>query len=136
MTLKHLRIFVEICRQKSVTGAARELYMSQPAVSLALRELEEYYGQQLFERISRKLFITEAGETAYQYASSILELWERWNRHLEEIPFRRKSGGSQHDDGCLLYAQYHCEGNETVSGSSDSDTGEQYRAFGGSASGK
>ena len=90
MTLKHLRIFVEICRQKSVTGAARELYMSQPAVSLALRELEEYYGQQLFERISRKLFITEAGETAYQYASSILELMGEMEQTLRRDTFQKK----------------------------------------------
>lgn len=90
MTLKHMKIFVEVCRQQSVTGAARSLYMSQPAVSLAIREMEEHYGQKLFERISRKLFITEAGASAYQYAASILELADEMEQTLRRGSFQKK----------------------------------------------
>lgn len=75
MTLRHLKIFVEVCRQKSVTRAAEALYLSQPAVSLAIRELEEAYGVVLFDRISRRLSITDAGRKFYGYAAHITGLF-------------------------------------------------------------
>ncbi len=43
MTLRHMRIFVEVCRTMNITRAAENLYLSQPAVSLAISELEDYY---------------------------------------------------------------------------------------------
>ena len=49
MTIRHLRIFTEVCASKSVTGAAKKLYLAQPSVSLAIRELEEHYGVKLFD---------------------------------------------------------------------------------------
>ena len=52
MTLRHMKILVEVYRQNSVTRAAQALHLSQPSVSLALRELEDYYGVTLFERRS------------------------------------------------------------------------------------
>ena len=62
MTLRHLRIFSEVCRQESITLAAESMNMAQPAVSYAIRELESYYGTKLFERMNRRLYITESGE--------------------------------------------------------------------------
>lgn len=64
--------------------------MSQPAVSLAVREMEEYYGQNLFERMSRKLYITEAGRTAYQYVSAILELTGEMEETLKSDRFQKR----------------------------------------------
>ena len=61
MTLKHLRIFAEVCRMESITEAARNLNMAQPAVSNAIRELETFYQVKLFERMNRRLYITNAG---------------------------------------------------------------------------
>ena len=61
MTLRHLRIFTAVCQCGSATEAARRLYMTQPAVSLAISELESHYGVRLFDRISRRLHITEPG---------------------------------------------------------------------------
>ena len=72
MTLRHLMIFSTVCRLGSITQAAEELNMAQPSVSLAIRELESYYGIRLFERMHRRLYITEAGERLYGYANSIL----------------------------------------------------------------
>ena len=62
MTLRHLRIFVTVCDTGGVTAAARALYMAQPSVSLALQELEGYYGVPFFDRIARRLHLTQAGE--------------------------------------------------------------------------
>lgn len=74
MTLKHLRIFLAVCNTGKVTEAANQLYMTQPAVSLAIAELESHYGIKLFDRISRRLHITQQGEQLRQYASHIVAL--------------------------------------------------------------
>lgn len=75
MTLRHMRIFTAVYREGSVTAAAQKLYIAQPTVSIALRELEEYYGHPLFERLGRKLQITEFGRLVYQYATHIMSLY-------------------------------------------------------------
>lgn len=72
MTLRHLRIFIEVCRLESITKAADCLNMAQPAVSNAIRELEAFYGVRLFERMNRKIYITNAGTHLRSYADSIL----------------------------------------------------------------
>ncbi|MFR6333773.1 MAG: LysR family transcriptional regulator, partial [Eisenbergiella sp.] len=59
MTLRHMRIFVAVCECESVTAAAEKLFIAQPAASLAIAELEEYNGVKLFDRIARRLYITE-----------------------------------------------------------------------------
>lgn len=72
MTLKHLQIFSTVCRVGSVTKAAEELNMAQPAASHAIRELESYYQAKLFERMNRRLYITDAGERLRHYSDAIL----------------------------------------------------------------
>lgn len=63
MTLRHLEIFSAVCAQESFTRAAEQLNMAQPAVSLAIRELEVFYNVRLFERMNRRVYLTEAGRT-------------------------------------------------------------------------
>lgn len=83
MTLRHIKIFVAICEHgNSVTKAADALFLSQPAVSLALKELEQYYGVILFERLSRQLLITEAGKHMREYAAHILSLFDEMEKGL------------------------------------------------------
>ncbi len=73
MTLRHIRIFEEVCKADcNLTRAAAQMHMTQPAVSLAISELETYYGVRLFERISRRLHISEAGKQFRRYAQGIL----------------------------------------------------------------
>lgn len=74
MTLRHFRIFVAVCKQGGITKAAESLYLAQPAVSLAVRELEEHYDVRLFDRIGRRLYLTEAGKEFLAYAERILAL--------------------------------------------------------------
>ncbi len=83
MTIRHMKIFLAVCEaENSTTKAAKQLNMSQPAVSLAIKELENYYGVRLFDRISRRLFITEAGKTFMEYASRIATLFDDMEKGL------------------------------------------------------
>ena len=54
MTIRHMKIFVSVYQAQSITRAAEQLHMTQPAVSRAIQELEHYYGVCLFERIGRR----------------------------------------------------------------------------------
>ena len=77
MTLRHMKIFRCVCENGcNTTKAAEAMHMTQPAVSLAIRELEQYYGVTLFDRIGRRLKITECGEHLLQYASHISSLFD------------------------------------------------------------
>ena len=61
MKLHQLRYFQEVCRQQSITKAAENLQISQPAVSAAIRELEEEFDLKLFKRSHKKLTLTTEG---------------------------------------------------------------------------
>lgn len=77
MTIRHLKIFLSVCDSSyNTTKAAAELHMTQPAVSLAIREMEQYYGVTLFDRIGRRLKITEAGQRFWEYSSHIISLFD------------------------------------------------------------
>ena len=76
MTIRHMLIFRTICENGyNSTKAAEVLHMTQPAVSLAIKELEQYYGVHLFDRIGRRLQITDAGRHFLQYAIHISDLF-------------------------------------------------------------
>ncbi len=70
-----MSIFVAVCEENSVTKAAQRLHIAQPAVSLAVKELEAYYDARLFDRISRRLHLTDAGRKMLEYASHIVSLF-------------------------------------------------------------
>ena len=72
MNIRHLEIFLAVCEHMSISKAAESLYLSQPAVSIAIKELEDYYNCRLFDRISRKIYLTASGEKLLNYAHVIL----------------------------------------------------------------
>ncbi len=74
MTLRHYKIFVTVCDTMNMTSAAEQLFMSQSAVSQAVAELEKHYGIRLFERLSRKLYLTEAGQKLLGYARHMIRM--------------------------------------------------------------
>ena len=75
MTLRHMKIYVAVFQHSNITRAAEELHLAQPSVSLAVKELEEYYGVRLFERRGRRILPTEAGREFYGYALHIASLF-------------------------------------------------------------
>ena len=80
MTIRHLRVFSEVCACGSVTAAASRLYITQPAASAAIAELEARYGVRLFDRIGRRLYLTQAGKRFLGYADRILSLFDELER--------------------------------------------------------
>jgi DNA-binding transcriptional LysR family regulator len=74
LTLRHFQIFVAVCDAMNMTAAAKSLFLSQSAVSQAISEMERHYGVRLFERLSRRLYLTEAGENLLGYARHIIRL--------------------------------------------------------------
>ncbi len=91
MTLRHLTIFATVCKENSITLAAKKLYISQPAVSSAIKELETYYHMPFFERISKKIYLTDVGKTVYEYALHILSLFEELGNTIK----------SEHNSGTI-----------------------------------
>ena len=85
MTLRHMMIFRAVCEAEyNTTRAAEVLHMTQPAISLAIKELEQYYGLRLFDRIGRRLQITDAGKLFLQYATHISELFNDMETGLRD----------------------------------------------------
>jgi LysR family transcriptional regulator, low CO2-responsive transcriptional regulator len=74
VTLRQMRVFVAVARQLSFTRAARELHLTQPAVSQQVRLLEDEVGMPLFEKIGRKVQLAPAGAELLRYAAQTLEL--------------------------------------------------------------
>lgn len=83
MTLRHLKIFIKVADAGSMTAAAEALYVSQPTVSQAIIELESHYGVKLFDRLSKRLYITELGKQFLSYARHIASLFDEMEQQLK-----------------------------------------------------
>lgn len=73
MTIRQLQIFLEVCTHLSITKTAQALYLSQPAVSKTIKELEQDIGLQLFDRINGKIFLNEEGKLFRIKAQQLLK---------------------------------------------------------------
>ncbi|MBU6436717.1 MAG: LysR family transcriptional regulator, partial [Betaproteobacteria bacterium] len=71
LNYRHLHYFWSVAKEGSLTRAAQQLHVSQSALSVQLRQLEDRLGQPLFERRGRRLHLTEAGRIALEYADTI-----------------------------------------------------------------
>lgn len=84
MTFRHLIIFVSLYENNfNTTKTAASMHMTQPAVSLAVKELEQYYGVALFDRIGNRLKITPAGLRFYEYSSHIIALFDEMDNSMK-----------------------------------------------------
>ena len=71
ITLRQLRIFEAVARHSSISRAASELHLTQPAVSMQIKQLEEQIGLPLIDQIGKRLFLTEAGLELRGHAQKI-----------------------------------------------------------------
>lgn len=72
MDLDQLRLFVDLVQEKSFTRVAQRHFVTQPAVSLRIRKLEQELGVRLLERTTRRLLVTDEGRLLYEHALEIL----------------------------------------------------------------
>ncbi len=91
----------------NMTKAAEQLHMTQPAVSLAISELENYYNVRLFDRISRRLYLSEAGHRFREYSRSISLTFDDMEKTVREW---EKNGvirvGASISIGSMLLPEY------------------------------
>lgn len=73
VTFRQLKVFEAVARQLSFSRAAEELHLTQPAVSMQIKQLEESVGLPLFEQIGKKIFLTDAGNEVYRCSRNIAE---------------------------------------------------------------
>jgi LysR family transcriptional regulator, low CO2-responsive transcriptional regulator len=71
-TLKQVQTFMEVARQRSVSKAAERLFVTQPAVSMQIRQLEDAFGVPLVEPLGRNIQLTAAGEAFLTYATNAM----------------------------------------------------------------
>ncbi len=85
VTLRQMKVFESVARNLSYTRAATELFLSQPAVSMQVRQLERQLGVPLFERVGRRIHLTEAGREVYQYSRSIAQQLDEMETLLADL---------------------------------------------------
>ncbi|ACL69302.1 LysR family transcriptional regulator [Halothermothrix orenii] len=85
MNLRQLKIFVMVCKTKNMSKAAKKLYMSQPAISQTISELEEDLNIKLFDRIKKRLKLTYAGKILLRNSKRILNLVDETENIIKDI---------------------------------------------------
>jgi DNA-binding transcriptional LysR family regulator len=84
MADRRLQVFMAVAKHLNFTRAADELFMSQPAVTFQIKQLEELYSARLFERRHGNVSLTPAGELVYSYAEKIMALSDEMETRLAE----------------------------------------------------
>jgi DNA-binding transcriptional LysR family regulator len=85
MDLSELRVFLTVAKEGSFSRAAERLYRTQPAVSLAIKKLEDSLGQPLFVRGARPVRMTDAGTLLQEYAERLLNLRDEVKKGLMDL---------------------------------------------------
>ncbi|MCH4872190.1 MULTISPECIES: LysR family transcriptional regulator [Pseudomonas] len=85
ITFRQLQIFNEVCDLRSYSRAAEEMSLTQPAVSLQIRQLEELIGQPLFDYVGKKLYMTEAAEALQLASRDIFGRLENLDMQLSDM---------------------------------------------------
>ncbi|UJA00176.1 LysR family transcriptional regulator [Acinetobacter johnsonii] len=84
MTLKQLKAFLVLARTLNYANAANELCLSQSALSLSIKTLEEELGGKLFKRNTRRVEITTEGQSLIPYAKKLLANWEDMEKDVKQ----------------------------------------------------
>ena len=85
LTLRQIEVFNAVARLQNYTRAAEELHLSQPAVSMQIKQLEDSIGLPLFEQIGKKINLTHAGRHMYSYGRNMADLLEEADEVFEAI---------------------------------------------------
>ncbi len=85
LTLRQLRVYEAVAHHLSYSRAAKALHLTQPAVSMQIKQLEESVGLALFEQLGKKIYLTEAGKEFSRYCRNILDQLAEMENVLEEM---------------------------------------------------
>ena len=85
LTIRQIEVFNAVARLQNYTRAAEELHMSQPAVSMQIKQLEDGVGLPLFEQVGKQIHLTEAGRHMYSYGRSMADLLDEADEVFEAI---------------------------------------------------
>lgn len=92
MNIQSLKSFIAIAETKSMSRAAELLFVTQPALSQQIKQLETHFSVQLLERTNRGIKLTEAGKILYEHARQIVALYQTLEKEMEG--FRASITGS------------------------------------------
>lgn len=107
MNNRLFNIYTVVYEKRNMTQAAESLFISQPSVSQAIRELEEHYGTKLFERYPKKLYPTPEGDVLYNYCVQILKLYEEAKKEILSMDDRGSIAvGANISAGTVLIGKY------------------------------
>lgn len=85
MNDRQLKIYFEVATRLNMTEAAKNLSMTQPAISQTIKEIEAEYQEQFFDRIGKKLYLTNAGEVLLSYTRRLLNINEECLASIKEL---------------------------------------------------
>ncbi len=102
--LRKLEVFVTVFETKSFSKASKKLYLSQPTITLHIKELEKILGVPLFDRHTRKVVPTKAGEIVYRYGKELLNTLKLLEKELK--PFKGEECGLIEIGGSTIPGQY------------------------------
>ena len=85
MTLHQLTLFLAVCNYGSLTEAAEAIHISQPSLSVAIKQLEDEFGIDLFFRYRKRLALTEEGKLFQQEAMKIVDSTSRLENYMRDI---------------------------------------------------
>lgn len=105
LNLRHLRAFCEVARCQSISGAASQVYLSQPAITQALAKLERVLDIALFDRKNNGMFVTEPGQLFLNRVKRALAYINEGTRAAAKVASKSRSGGFRHFDQLLTSAQ-------------------------------
>ncbi|MBL0422733.1 LysR family transcriptional regulator [Ramlibacter sp. AW1] len=85
ITFRQLRLFLALAETGSVGGAARTLHVTQPTASMQLREITQAFGMPLYEVVSRRVHLTEAGRELARSARAIAAEWDALEQRIDGL---------------------------------------------------
>ena len=107
LSLRHYMIFKEVSSTENFTRAAQNLYITQSAVSHTIRELEEYTGTLLFDRLSKKVRLTAAGKLLLEEITPILTACRSLEQKIRRLDLQAPNQYCiQHYSSLLLAPRY------------------------------
>lgn len=105
MNFRQLIVFYEVAKTGSLSAAAENLFLTQPAVTWQIKNLEAYYGLKFFERTGKKVILTNEGKVLYDFADQIFKLADHAEEAIEDLRgFKR---GKLRIDSVFTFGDYY-----------------------------